>query len=244
MLNFLFLESQDGGGTATKVQPGKSLAGGEAHKPEAPGKDAKVELARERDNAESRKSELSKILGSLGLKDVAGRLEWKNGEFVLSGNKETHQQDKEVLGDISKIAPLVDKEFVVVDGEINLDGTYHYSFISGDSFYELDAEGGVSDVDLDTIDSIKPMAKEESEDLAKKLIQTALKEASGEFQPPAVGDECVADPIEEGVMLAGKITEIDQNQGLAWAKLEGFEDFCGDIPTKKDNNGRWVFDSF
>lgn len=60
---------------------------------------------------------------------------------------------------------------------------------------------------------------------------------------PQVGDECKADPCEEGDFQYGVITKIEG--GLAYSDLHvhNGEQFCGDLPTKKVD-GFWIFDSF
>lgn len=60
---------------------------------------------------------------------------------------------------------------------------------------------------------------------------------------PQVGDECKADPCEEGCFIYGRITKIED--GLAYSDLDFHprDEFCGDLPTKKVD-GIWIFDSF
>ena len=60
---------------------------------------------------------------------------------------------------------------------------------------------------------------------------------------PQVGDECKADPFEEGDYILSTITKIED--GYAWAniRISPTEKFCGDLPTKKED-GVWVFTSF
>lgn len=62
---------------------------------------------------------------------------------------------------------------------------------------------------------------------------------------PKVGDQCKADPVEEGDYIFGEITKIDEDAGLAWSDLDWGEreQFCGDLPTRKED-GVWVFDGF
>jgi hypothetical protein len=63
------------------------------------------------------------------------------------------------------------------------------------------------------------------------------------MKTPKVGDECKADPCEEGKFLYGKITRIED--GLAYSDLDcgDRQEFCGDLPTRKED-GVWVFDGF
>ena len=71
---------------------------------------------------------------------------------------------------------------------------------------------------------------------------TEILESLNEAKPQ-VGDECMADYEEEGNFNYGKITKIED--GLAWTdmKVDRFDYFCGDVPTKK-RDGIWVFTSF
>lgn len=66
---------------------------------------------------EKRKTELVGILSKLGIKDVKGRLEIDSGAFRLNSDAEQHAADSAVLFDLTKIQPLVDANFVAIDGE-------------------------------------------------------------------------------------------------------------------------------
>lgn len=63
---------------------------------------------------------------------------------------------------------------------------------------------------------------------------------------PKVGDPCKADPVEEGEFMYGTITKIDVENNLAYSDLDKWADreFCGDLPTRQDDNGFWIFDGF
>lgn len=56
---------------------------------------------------------------------------------------------------------------------------------------------------------------------------------------PSIGDQCKADPYEEGQFLFGVITKIEGD--IAYSDLA--VGFGGDVPTRK-HNGVWIFDAF
>jgi transposase-like protein len=98
-----------------------------------------------------REAELVKILKKIGIEDPASRIEIKQGTFRLTSTcEEQHAADREILYDLTKIVPLVDKNFVAVDVEKNNDQNFSFIIIASDLLPDAELDPDIEDVNTKT----------------------------------------------------------------------------------------------
>jgi len=153
LLQFLYYESQHD----------------EAESPSDPLLEKKEKLEKPDPKTMSDKfGELTKILTGLGLKKVSSRLKIACGCFRLSSStKDEHDSDLAVLFDISKIGPLADKGYVVLDAGLT-PNDWSMTIIAGDTWPD-EIEANLEDP--------KPPKTDEtfnSSSLANKLVESVI----------------------------------------------------------------------
>jgi hypothetical protein len=128
----------------------------------------------ERKSLDGKLSELSKILSELGLKDLKKRLSVDRNFFCLLSDKEQHEADSDVLFDLSKITPLVDKGFAVLDAESDEKGGFRIMILAADTTDDMDLPDSddLKAVKVDT-ESLPPL---DVQKLAEQLVSKVTKQ--------------------------------------------------------------------
>ena len=132
-----------------------------------------------RKGLESKLPELEKLLGKVGVKDVKDRLALCQGAFRLScASKEQHAEDSDLLFDLTKIDPLIDKGYVVIDAESDEDGGMSIIILAADTEFEVADLADTDDLEASTVDLKDEGATTEPSteitDLAEKLVSEAI----------------------------------------------------------------------
>jgi hypothetical protein len=124
-----------------------------------------------------KKDELSGILSALGIKDLADRFTLDDdGAFRLRSSKDQHKNDSDILFDLSKILPLVDKGYIAIDAEMD-DKSYSILILSADALPEIaDELPDSDDPNAVKFDNEESLQSEQELDLARQLVNKAINE--------------------------------------------------------------------
>lgn len=125
LLSFLFVESQEQALIEDKTEKVTDLGG----------PDVRFKAL------EKLKVELSKILTQMGIENVKERLQIDGNAFKLvQYTAGEHALDSAILFDLTKITPLIDANFVALDGEAEKDGSNFILIIHGSENSEATVE--------------------------------------------------------------------------------------------------------
>lgn len=130
-----------------------------------------------------RLKDLVKILTDLGLKNVKDRLEIKRGAFYLNATSlDQHTEDSTILMDLTKITPLIDKNFAAIDVESSGRG-WAVIILAADLLQDPDLTPDFSELVGDDMKKgkendgkVSAPSKFKTEALAKKLAGDVLTE--------------------------------------------------------------------
>lgn len=115
--------------------------------------------------------ELQNILTAMGLQQVNDRLKIERGSFKLH-SPPNHRDVDCVLFDLTKLSALVDGGYVVIDAEVERDGSHSFIIL---------ADGVEPDLDLPATDDVEAELVQPSVD-AEEILKLAKKVAAEAIQ--------------------------------------------------------------